>query len=67
MFRLNSIHALIIDMDGVLYLGDTPLPGLDVFFAFLREYDISFQLVTNNSSATPAMYVAKMACGTLQF
>jgi 4-nitrophenyl phosphatase len=48
-------------MDGVLYLGDAPLPGLDLFFAFLREHDISFQLVTNNSTLTPAMYVEKMA------
>jgi 4-nitrophenyl phosphatase len=61
MSHLDSIRALIVDMDGVLYLGDTPLPGLDVFFAFLRERAISFQLVTNNSSLTPAMYVAKMA------
>ena len=60
MSHLSSIHALIIDMDGVLYLDDTPLPGLDVFFAFLRECGISFQLVTNNSSLTPSMYVAKM-------
>jgi len=61
MSRLRSIRALIIDMDGVLYLGDAPLPGLDAFFAFLTEHDISFQLVTNNSSLTPPMYVDKMA------
>jgi 4-nitrophenyl phosphatase len=61
MSRLQSIRALIIDMDGVLYLGDAPLPGLDAFFAFLTEHDISFQLVTNNSSLTPPMYVDKMA------
>jgi 4-nitrophenyl phosphatase len=61
MSRLKSIRALIIDMDGVLYLGDAPLPGLDVFFAFLVEHDIAFQLATNNSSLTPAMYVEKMA------
>ncbi len=61
MSRFTSIRALIIDMDGVLYLGDAPLPGLDVFFAFLRERGIAFQLVTNNSSSTPTMYVEKMA------
>jgi 4-nitrophenyl phosphatase len=61
MSRLKSVRALIIDMDGVLYLGDTPLPGLDVFFAFLREHDIAFQLATNNSTLTPGMYVEKMA------
>jgi 4-nitrophenyl phosphatase len=61
MQRLAPIRALIIDMDGVLYRGDTPLDGLETFFAFLRAREIRFQLVTNNSTATPSMYVAKMA------
>jgi 4-nitrophenyl phosphatase len=61
MERLKFIHALIVDMDGVLYRGDMPLPGLGPFFDFLCRYGIRFQLVTNNSTLTPAMYVAKMA------
>lgn len=61
MERLRSIRNLIVDMDGVLYLGDKPMPGLSEFFAFLRAEGIRFQLVTNNSSLTPGMYVAKMA------
>jgi 4-nitrophenyl phosphatase len=61
MQRLAPIRALIIDMDGVLYRGDTPLEGLEAFFAFLCAHEIRFQLVTNNSSATPSMYVDKMA------
>ena len=61
MQRLESIRALIVDMDGVLYLGDKPMPGLDTVFGFLRERDIRFQLVTNNSSLTPEMYVEKLA------
>jgi 4-nitrophenyl phosphatase len=61
MHRLGPIRNLIIDMDGVLYLGDTPLPGLVAFFDFLSERGIRFQLVTNNSTLTPAMYAAKMA------
>jgi len=60
MQRLGSIRSLIIDMDGVLYLGDTPQPGLGELFAFLREHGVSFQLVTNNSTMTPSMYVQKM-------
>ena len=60
MHRLKSVCHLIIDMDGVLYLGDKPLPGLPQFFAFLHEHDIDFQLVTNNSLLTPTMYVEKM-------
>jgi 4-nitrophenyl phosphatase len=61
MHQLKSIRNLIIDMDGVLYLGDQPMPGLPAFFDFVRDRDIRFQLVTNNSSLTPMMYVEKMA------
>ncbi len=61
MRRLKAIRHLIIDMDGVLYLGDTPMPGLGAFFATLRERDVQFQLVTNNSTLTPTMYAQKMA------
>jgi len=61
MQRLSSIRALIIDMDGVLYRGESPMEGLGAFFAFLRERGICFQLVTNNSTLTPGLYVRKMA------
>ena len=61
MQRLRSVHNLIVDMDGVLYLGDQPMPGLPVFFAFLREHGIGFRLVTNNATLTPDLYVRKMA------
>ena len=60
MHRLKTIRHLIIDMDGVLYLGDQPMPGLLDFFAFLCEQQIVFQLVTNNSTLTPSMYVEKL-------
>lgn len=58
---LNKIKHLIIDMDGVLYLGDQPMPCLREFFAFLRERPISFILATNNSTRTPQEYVDKLA------
>jgi 4-nitrophenyl phosphatase len=61
MHRLKPIRHLIVDMDGVLYLGESPLPGLEAFFAFLHEHEIRFQLVTNNSTLTPHMYADKMA------
>ena len=61
MQRLKLIRHLIVDMDGVLYRGDTPLPGLGAFFDFLSERGIRFQLVTNNSTLTPRMYADKMA------
>ena len=61
MFSLDSLHHLIIDMDGVLWQGDTPLPGLRPFFDFLRRRAIRFILATNNASQTPEQYVAKLA------
>jgi 4-nitrophenyl phosphatase len=59
--RLLDISHLVIDMDGVLWRGDEPMPGLPAFFAFLRQKDIAFVLATNNSSRTPEQYAAKLA------
>ena len=58
---LATVTHLIIDMDGVLYLGDKPMPCLHEFFAFLRERSISFVLATNNSTRTSEEYVDKLA------
>lgn len=48
-------------MDGVLWRGETALPGLNNFFALLRQEHIGFILATNNSSKTQAQYVQKLA------
>jgi 4-nitrophenyl phosphatase len=48
-------------MDGVLWHGETPLPGLLSFFAFLRDQQIDFILATNNSSRLPEQYSDKLA------
>ena len=61
MQALTKITHLIIDMDGVLYLGDKPMPHLVDFFDFLREQSIHFTLATNNSTRTPQEYAAKLA------
>ena len=58
---LSRIRHLIVDMDGVLWRGDQPMPDLEAFFAFLRHRDIGFILATNNSSRTPQQYVEKLA------
>jgi len=61
MLNLNGVQAFIIDMDGVLWHGDQPLPGFQELFAILRERQLKFVLATNNSGATPEGYVAKLA------
>jgi 4-nitrophenyl phosphatase len=58
---LSRIRHLIVDMDGVLWRGDEPMPGLNEFFAFLRQKRVGFVLATNNASRTPEQYVAKLA------
>ena len=57
---LAALDGLLIDMDGVLYRGQAPIPGAERFITFLRRHRISFLLLTNNSSLTPDQYVAKL-------
>lgn len=59
--NFSNITAITTDMDGVLWRGDMPLPGLIEFFDLLRERDLPFVLATNNSSKSPADYVDKLA------
>ena len=59
--KLRPIENLIIDMDGVLYRGDEAIPGMEEFFAFLRERPIGFILATNNSTGTAQQFVDKLA------
>jgi 4-nitrophenyl phosphatase len=61
MEHFTNIRALIIDMDGVLWHGEQPLPGLTDFFQTLRDRQIRFILATNNASLTPEQYVLKLA------
>lgn len=58
---ISDIGGLIIDMDGVLWHGNQPLPGLNDFFATLRELQIPFVLATNNASLTQQQYIDKLA------
>jgi 4-nitrophenyl phosphatase len=60
MRHLADIKHLVIDMDGVLYVGDEPLPCLPEFIAFLRRHLDGFMLATNNSTLSPRQYAAKL-------
>ena len=50
---LTPLRYLITDMDGVLWRGREPLPGLVEFFQFLRRQGIQFVCATNNASTLP--------------
>lgn len=59
--QLTLIQALIIDMDGVLWRGRQPLPGVADFFDLLSENSIRFLLATNNATATRESYVERLS------
>ncbi len=58
---MHDIGGLIIDMDGVLWHGSSPLPGVQAFFALLRERKLPFVLATNNASLTQQQYIDKLS------
>ncbi len=58
---LDSIRALMIDADGVLWHGSKPLPGVPAFFDFLRARQIRFLVATNNSVPPASEIVSRLA------
>lgn len=56
----QPIHNLILDMDGVLWRGETPLGDLPRFFATLDELGLGYMLATNNATRTRDQYVHKL-------
>jgi 5'-nucleotidase len=45
----HEIRAWLMDMDGVLVHEQTAVPGADRFIAGLRNLDLPFLVLTNNS------------------
>jgi 4-nitrophenyl phosphatase len=60
MRSLRDIQYWLIDMDGVLYHGETRMPGAADFIAMLQAEGTAFLLVTNNSTLSPQQYVDKV-------
>jgi 4-nitrophenyl phosphatase len=59
--NLKDIQAVVSDMDGVLWHGPIPMPGLANFFEFLNSRAIPIVLASNNSTTSPAQYRQKLA------
>lgn len=57
----DRLRAVVLDMDGTLWLGREPLPGLSAWFQFMAARDLPFVLATNNSYWPPEHYVDKLA------
>lgn len=63
---LQRVRGYVIDMDGVLYRGDTLLPHVAEFLAALDARGVSYVMATNNSTLTPEQYVEKLASMGIQ-
>jgi NagD protein len=53
-------QGLLIDMDGVVYAGDSLIPGADLFINRLLKDNIPFMFMTNNSQRTQIDAVRKL-------
>ena len=53
-------RSWLMDMDGVLVHEDAPVPGADRFVARLRERELPFMVLTNNSIYTPRDLSARL-------
>lgn len=58
--QLAYIKSLIIDIDGVLWRGSKPLPGVADFFSFLQAHSVRFLIVTNNATRTAESLVERL-------
>jgi len=57
----SHIKALISDMDGVLWKGDSPIGDLAVTFNRIRKRGLKCVFATNNSTKTSQQYVDRLA------
>ena len=53
--------ALLIDLDGVLYETDEPIPGAAATIRWLREHDVPHLFLTNTTSRPRSAIVEKLA------
>ncbi len=60
MTRPREIHSYLMDMDGVLVREEHAIPGADRFIARLRERELPFLVLTNNSIYTPRDLSARL-------
>lgn len=60
MVNSLAVHALLLDMDGVFYVGDQLIDGANGVLAALRNRKIPFRFITNTTTRTPAELVSKL-------
>jgi NagD protein len=61
----REIRSWLMDMDGVLVHEEQAIPGADRFLARLRERELPFLVLTNNSIYTPRDLAARLRASGL--
>lgn len=59
-FPLAGVRGLLIDVDGVLRVGEEPIPGAGSTIAALRDRQVPFRLLTNATTASRATLGARL-------
>lgn len=57
---INDYKGYLVDLDGTMYLGSKPIKEAGPFIDRLREADVPFLFLTNNSTAAPEDIVTKL-------
>ncbi len=57
---MTWIKGVLLDIDGVLYTGDTPVPGAAESLQFLKENQIPFQCISNTTQKSRASISQKL-------
>lgn len=58
--QLGNCKAFLVDLDGTIYLDDELLPGALDFLALLRERELPYVFLTNNSSKSARDYKRRL-------
>ncbi len=59
--KLRQVRAVLFDMDGVIYVGNRPLPGVQAMLDYLDQTGRRWLCITNNASNTSEMFADKLA------
>lgn len=59
--KLRQVRAVLFDMDGVLYVGNRPLPGVQELLDYLDATHRRWLCITNNASLTSVQFADKLA------
>lgn len=62
----HAIKGFVLDMDGVLHVGNAAIPGAATTLKLLRERGIPFRFITNTSTRSPDELQRAMAALGLQ-